>query len=150
MSIRPDAGALVVTLASALAFGLVDGCSARSANAVSRTAIRRTSFTRFLLRTILEFPESVLCLAPCVYELQLFLLRDARLETTPAARLVYPGRAHYDQFLGPAQALRVLGRIPAAHADGQRLGDGFGQRQQIWHRRERAAHIVRIHAGDHH
>src|SRR4051812_26504826 len=96
MSIRSEAGALLATLASGFAFGLVDGCSAKSANAVSSTAIKRASFTVFSPYAILA-AASVMRLATCFYELQLFLLGDTWLETAPAARLVHTGGAHYDQ-----------------------------------------------------
>jgi hypothetical protein len=42
----------------------------------------------------------------------------------------------------------VLGRIAAAHADGQGLGNRFRVRQQVRNRWERAAQVVRVQPGD--
>ena len=83
-------------------------------------------------------------------EIELGLLRYAGLEASAAARFVHIGSAHHDQVVRPAQALRVLGGIAAAHADGQRLGDGFGMGQQVRNGRERPSQVVGIQAGDDH
>ena len=40
----------------------------------------------------------------------------------------------------------MLTRIAAAHADGQRFGDGFRQRQQVRDGNERAAEVIRVQA----
>ena len=45
------------------------------------------------------------------------------------------------------QPLRVVGRVAAHHADGARLGDVFGDRQQLRHRLERLAEVVLVEAG---
>src|ERR1035441_7226237 len=76
------------------------------------------------------------------------LLRYTGLEASAAARFVHIGSAHHDEVVRPAQALRMLGGIAAAHADGERLGDGFGLRQQVRDGGERAAEVVGIEAGD--
>jgi hypothetical protein len=83
-------------------------------------------------------------------ELQKRLFRHARLKAAPAARLVHSAGAHYDQVVRLHQPLGMLGGIAAAHADGQRFGDRFGQAQQFRHGRKRAAHVVGIQAGDEH
>ena len=71
-----------------------------------------------------------------LHEVHLHLLGDSRLEASAAARLVHVGRADYDQVVRSAQPLRVFGRVAAAHADRQRLGDRFRMRQQIRHGRK--------------
>jgi hypothetical protein len=42
----------------------------------------------------------------------------------------------------------MVRRIAADHADGERLGDVLGNRQQLRHRLERTAEVVLIEAGD--
>ncbi len=42
----------------------------------------------------------------------------------------------------------MVGRGAADHADGERLGDVLGDRQQLRHRLERLAEIVLVEAGD--
>jgi hypothetical protein len=48
------------------------------------------------------------------------------------------------------QTLRVVGRIPADHADRQCLGDVLGNRKQLRHRLERLAEIILVEPRDDH
>src|SRR5690242_17918850 len=54
-----------------------------------------------------------------------FLLGDARFEASPAARLIHTRGSYHDKVARFDQPLRVFGGVPAAHADGQGLGNGF-------------------------
>src|SRR5277367_403307 len=73
-----------------------------------------------------------------------------RLEASAAARFIHIARANDDQLFGRHQALRVHGRIGAAHTDRQQLHDFFRHGEQARHRFERAAHEIRVQAGDDH
>ena len=66
----------------------------------------------------------------------------------PAARLVRPLRADEHALAARDEPLRVVGGGAADHADGQRLGDVFGDREQLRHRLERLAEIILVEAGD--
>ena len=95
-------------------------------------------FREFAGRTPGMFRVVTLLLPLRLDEIQLRLLRDARLETPPAPRFVHIRRPDHDQIVRPAQPLRMLRRIAAAHANRQRLRDRLGMRQQIRNRRETA------------
>src|SRR5579864_88298 len=73
-----------------------------------------------------------------------------RLEAAPAARFVHARGAHDDQLFALDQALRVHRGIAAAHANGQQLGDFFGDGQKARHRLEGAAAIIGVQASDDH
>ena len=77
-------------------------------------------------------------------------LRQRRIETVPAARLVGALRAQQHAVGAVHQPLRVIGGIAAHHADRARLGDVLGDRQQLRHRLERLAEIILVEAGDDH
>src|SRR5208282_5550765 len=47
-------------------------------------------------------------------------------------------------------ALRVYGRISAAHADGEKLGDFLGDRKQPRHRLEGTPHKIGVESGNNH
>ena len=126
-----------------------------------RRARRRASLlarnTVFFLRGILRRLSSTrprTFAAPAWFGLLRFffqlLLRELRLKTAAAARLVHSARAHDDQLLGRHEALRVNGGISAAHADGQQLGDFLGHRQQARHRLKGTSHEIGVETGDDH
>ena len=48
----------------------------------------------------------------------------------------------------PTRRWVCLAGLAASHADGQRLGDRFRDRQQVGYGCERTAHVVRVEAGD--
>ena len=66
----------------------------------------------------------------------------------PAARLVGALGAEQHALAAGDEPLRVVGGIAADHADGERLGDVFGDRQQLRHRLERLAEVVLVEPGD--
>jgi len=67
-----------------------------------------------------------------------------------AARFVHPGGADQHAVAAGDQPLRVVRRIAADDADGQRLGDVFGNREELRHRLERTAQVVLIQTRDDH
>ena len=67
-----------------------------------------------------------------------------------AARLVQAGRADQHAVAAGDEPLRVVGRVAADDADGERLGDVLGDRQQLRHRLERPAEVILIEPGDDH
>jgi 2-hydroxy-3-keto-5-methylthiopentenyl-1-phosphate phosphatase len=81
-------------------------------------------------------------------ELQNLLFRQPRLKATAAACFIGSAGAHDNEVFRVHQALRVFRRIPAAHADCQHFGDGFGQCEQIGHRRKGPPEVVGVEAGD--
>src|SRR6185437_11769067 len=78
------------------------------------------------------------------------LLPEPRIETVAAACLVGSLRADENAFAARDQALRMVRGRTADHADGERLGDVLGDRQQLWDRLERLAEVILIEAGDNH
>ena len=72
---------------------------------------------------------------------------EQRVEASAAARLVGPLGAKEHAILAGHEPLGVIGRIAAHHADRQRLGDVFGDREELWHRLERLAQVVLIEPG---
>ena len=67
-----------------------------------------------------------------------------------AAGFVEARGANEDTFAALDEALGVIGRIAAHHADGERLGDVLGDGQQLRHRLERPSEVVLIEPGDDH
>src|SRR5687767_693121 len=65
-----------------------------------------------------------------------------------AAGLVGVGGADDDAALDLGDALRVVGGLAAADADGVRLGDVLGDGEELRHRLEGAARVVLIEPGD--
>ena len=59
-------------------------------------------------------------------------------------------RAEQHAVLAGDEPLRVVGRVPADHADGVGLGDVLGDRQQLRHRLERLAQVILVEPGDDH
>src|SRR5437763_6960549 len=80
--------------------------------------------------------------------LNLFDGGEMRVEAVPAARFVHAGGADEDAVAAGDEALRVVRRIAADDADGERLGDVFGNREQLRHRLEGTPEIILIEAGD--
>src|SRR5205807_7305235 len=83
---------------------------------------------------------------PC--EIKILLLWNTGLKAAAAARFVHSSGANHDEVVGFHQALGVLRRVATAHAYGQRLGDGLGQREKVGHGRKGAAHVVRVETAD--
>src|SRR4029077_19024089 len=79
-----------------------------------------------------------------------FLLREGGigLETAAAAGFVGATRSDDDQFFAFDEALSVHRGIAAANADGQYLGDFFGDGQEARHRFERASAVIGVQPGD--
>ena len=69
-------------------------------------------------------------------------------EAAAAAGFVSVGRADDDARVLLDDALRVVGGLAAANADGVRLGDVLGDGEQLRHRLEGLAGVVLIEAGD--
>src|SRR5450756_1376461 len=69
---------------------------------------------------------------------------QCRVEAAAAAGLVGPLCANQDAVLARDKALRVVCRIATDDADGQRLGDVLGDREQVRHRLERFPEIVPV------
>src|SRR5439155_2349698 len=69
-------------------------------------------------------------------------------ETAAAASFVDAATADNDEFFAFHQALRVNGGIAATDADGEELGDFFGDGEEAGHRFERAAAIIGVEPGD--
>ena len=61
-------------------------------------------------------------------KIHLHLFWDAGFEAAAAAGFVHVGAGDYDEIFGASEALCVLGRIAAAHTNGEGFGDGFGMR----------------------
>ena len=82
----------------------------------------------------------------------LFLLGQGGigLETAPAARFVRAGGANNNELFAFDEALGVDRGIATAHANGQELGDLFGDREQARHRFERTAAVISVQACDDH
>src|ERR1700733_1328449 len=81
---------------------------------------------------------------------EVLLTRKAWLETTAEACFVSVGRVDQDKVLRSDKWLSMFGRGATLDADGQHLGYGFGNGQQIGHRRERTPHEVGIETGNDH
>ena len=79
--------------------------------------------------------------------LKILLLPEARIEAAAAARLVSALRADEHALAAGDKALRVIGRGAAHHADGQGLGDVFGDGEELRHRLERLSEVVLIEPG---
>ena len=62
-----------------------------------------------------------------------------RLKAAAAAGFIHSRGAHNDEVFIGDQALRVLGRIAALHADGKRFGDLVGHGKQLRHGMKGAA-----------
>src|SRR6266545_1238878 len=71
-----------------------------------------------------------------------------RVEAAPAPRLVGAFRTNQYAIADGDEPLRMVGRVAAHHADRQRLGDVFGDRQQLRHRLEGLPEIILVEAGD--
>src|SRR5215216_7705288 len=71
-----------------------------------------------------------------------------RVEARAAACLVGPLRAEQHTVAAWDEALCVVRRIAADHADSQGLGDVFRDREQLRHRLERLAEIILIQSGN--
>ena len=67
-----------------------------------------------------------------------------------AARFVDAGRADQHAVAAGDEPLRVIRGIAADDADGERLGDVFGNRQKLRHRLERPAEVVLVQTGHDH
>src|SRR4051794_5620803 len=76
------------------------------------------------------------------------LLPEPRVETVTAARFVGALGAYEHAFAARNKALGVVGRRTADHADSERLGDVFGNREQLGHGFEGFAQVVLIEARD--
>ena len=76
------------------------------------------------------------------------LLRHARVEAAPAARLVHPRGADDDPFPRGDEALRAARGRAAEDADRARLDDLLGESHEGGHRLERPAEVVLVEAGD--
>ena len=74
----------------------------------------------------------------------LLVFLDVGLEAPSASRLVGLGATHDDALLGGHDALRLIGRAAAAHADGERLGDVLRNREKLGHGVEGLAQVVSI------
>ena len=79
-----------------------------------------------------------------------FLLREGGigLEATAAARFICARRADDDQLFAFDQTLGVNCGIATAHADGQQLGDFFGDGQEPRHGFKGTAAVIRVQTGD--
>src|ERR687897_1178894 len=66
-------------------------------------------------------------------------LAQARVETLAAARLVRALSTEQHALAVRHQALRVIRRVTAHHADRERLGDVLSDGKQLGHRLERLA-----------
>src|SRR6185312_4888865 len=62
----------------------------------------------------------------CFLPLLRLFRRQVWLKAPSAPCLVHSSRTHHNQVFAADEPLRVLGRIAALHADGQRLGDLVG------------------------
>src|ERR1700761_8517607 len=70
------------------------------------------------------------------------LLRQERLEAPAAAGFVHIRRADHNQLFRLHEPLRVHGRVAAADADREQLGDLLGHSQEARHRLEGAPHEI--------
>src|SRR5690349_3408615 len=73
-----------------------------------------------------------------------------QLVAAAAAGLVQVGAAHDDAAGARDLAIRAIRRAAAHHADGQRLRDVLGDREQLRHGFERLARVVLVEPGDDH
>jgi hypothetical protein len=69
---------------------------------------------------------------------------DARDETPPTSRLIDAGRSDEHALIAGNQPLRIVRRIPASDADGERLGHVFSDGEKLWHRLEGLPAIILI------
>ena len=76
--------------------------------------------------------------------------RQRGIETVSAARFVEAAIADQHAVAAGHEALRMVRRIAADHADGERLGDVLRDGQQLRHRIERPSEVVLVEAGDNH
>src|SRR5713101_3761057 len=70
------------------------------------------------------------------------------LEAAAAASFVHSRGADDDQLFAVEKALGVHRGIAAAHADGEQLGDFFGDGEKAGHGLEGSAAIIGVEAGD--
>src|SRR4051794_23076530 len=69
-------------------------------------------------------------------------------EAAAASGLIHSCRTYYDQIFTGYQSLRVLCRVSALHADGERLSDLVGDGEQFRHGMEWATEVIGIESGD--
>src|SRR5262245_31407756 len=74
----------------------------------------------------------------------------AQVVTAPAASLVDLGAAHDDAAAPLHFSIRTVGGRTADDADRERLGDVFGDRQQLRHGLERPCEVILVQAGHDH
>ena len=74
--------------------------------------------------------------------------RQRRIEAVAAARFVNAARTDQHAIAAGDEPLCVIRRVTADDADGERLGDVLGDRQQLRHRLERASKEILIQPGD--
>jgi hypothetical protein len=74
-------------------------------------------------------------------------MRVQGIEATATARLVYVGCPDYHELIALDQTLGAICRAAAADADGERFGDIFGYRQQLWHGIEWLPPVILIEPG---
>ena len=73
-----------------------------------------------------------------------------RDEAAAAARFVHAASANRHTPFGCKDPLRVIGGLAAADTDSMRLGNVFGDGQQLRHRLKGLARVVLIESGDNH
>ncbi len=73
-----------------------------------------------------------------------------RHKTLAAACLVFIGSTDLDAFFRFHRALGIVRGTAALNTDGMRLGDKFGDRQQLWHRFEWLTGVILVEPGNDH
>src|SRR5947207_14730880 len=73
-----------------------------------------------------------------------------RYETFPASSLVFIACPDLHSLLGFDRSLGIISRTAAFYTDGMRLGNEFGDRQELRHRLKRLSTIVLVQTRDYH